>query len=407
MVNPVSAKTTLVSLAMLNTYMDRYNENYIDYFNPYFLQIIKKEFDIKKTKIELDFEKIQGDVKSQYGLEIPLQTIGLIIKRIAIKYTSILKKDNIEEQDKYFIISAEGIADNTEKIEEKRKSIIILSEALYEFSQNHILKFRDIEDAFQSILAFLSEFPVEILSHIQNSTILPKTCDRNPQKIVLISLFIEHLNDNDKENYNNFSDLVKGYMLTNALLCTNLNTNSLDSHRKNRTINARFYIDSPVFLDFIGLGRSGKIGKKSIEELFSLIKNLGGRLCMFTHTVKEIKNILSNLIDFYDKRPTYAPRSQIVETFENLEMKIKNKQITIVYTPTVAKNNRPDLLQYQIDEARLEEKLKNEMEGDYKDRNAAGFDTRSIVGIHLLRQQNKNTENFQIEHTSSLITIKN
>ena len=45
MVNPVSAKTTLVSLAMLNTYMDRYNENYIDiliFF--YFLQIIKKEF---------------------------------------------------------------------------------------------------------------------------------------------------------------------------------------------------------------------------------------------------------------------------------------------------------------------------------------------------------------------------
>ena len=398
-------KKVLVSLAMLKEHIDGegQSKNYFDYFIPYFLQVIKQEFNVNQSKTELNFFKIKEGIKKKYGLEIPLDVVHLIIKRIATTNESILIKEKHGEEhkegehkegDKYFIIDIKEIPEDLKKTDEIEKGINLLSETLYNFSQNHTLKFENTNDAFEAILEFLSEFPLETLSHIQKNTALPKIRNRKnikTKRVILISLFLEHLSLNDKANYNNFSHLVKGYMLTNALLCRGI-TDEISR------INTNFYIDTPLFLSLQGLGKDKKIGKESVEELFSLIRKLGGRLCVFSHTVDEIKNVLQYHCRYPDKAKARGlSKSDFLRVDENLNGILNIAKINIVSTPTVASQSYST--KHQIDEQRLEEKLKTDIR--YRDTKAPEHDAKSIASIHLLR---RGSNDYHVEKTPSLIT---
>lgn len=287
MANTDSMKNTLVCLAMLKVQMDEQKGVYVDYFVPYLLQIIKQQFDSDNQNTELDSCDIQNNMEDMYGLKLPINVIELILKRIAKSYRRVLKKENL----KYYIVNVEDIFNQDENFAAAERGAIAVCNALVEFSKDKPLPFQNIEEAFEAILEFLSEFSIETLANIQKNSALPELSHRNDKRIVLTALFVQHLSNNDTENYNNFSNIVKGYMLTNILLC-------LDITEQEAKIHTCFYIDTPLILSCLGC--NGEARKKPIKELFALILKLSGKLCVFSHTVEEVQGVLASFCNHDD-----------------------------------------------------------------------------------------------------------
>ena len=388
MTTTTNMKNTLISLAMLKVQMDDQGQTYIDYFVPYFLQVFKQQFNkVDKQNTEVVFEKTQNDIKEIYGLEIPENVVELIIKRIIKSKLGVLKKEN----HKYFIVNVENIP-GREGFALAERSIITVCNALVEFSKGKPLEFQNIEEAFEAILEFLSEFPIETLENIQKNSALPEFSHRNNKRIVLTALFIQHLNSHDTENYNNFSSIVKGYMLTNVLLC-------LDITEQNAKIRTCFYIDTPLVLSCLGF--NGKARKKSTKELFELILKLGGELCVFSHTAEETQQIIAYYVNRSDTshntRRQELSTSDIVIIQEDFENLLNREKIKIKQTPTAANHKKSH--KYQIDETKLERMLQEEIA--YTGNKAHEYDAKSVAAIHLLR---RGDIHYKLEQVPSLIT---
>lgn len=383
-----SMKNTLVTLAMLKVQIDEQKEVYVDYFVPYFLQGIKQQYHANNKHTELDFNETLEYIQSKYGLKIPLDVMELIIKRITKLHSKILKK----ETHKYFIVNVEDIPNQDTNFSGAERSITAVCNALVEFSKDRPLQFQNIEEAFEAILEFLSEFSIETLKNIERNNALPELSHRNNKRIVLTALFIRYLSEHDTENYNNISNIVKGYMLTNVLLC-------LDITEQGARINTCFYIDTPLILSCLGF--NGETNKKQIKELFELILKLGGKLCVFSHTLEEVQNVIAfcgNPVD----TPAYIKKQELTTTDilsiqGNLEDRLKKEEIKIVQTPTVA--NQKNSYQHQIDELELGNRLKQEIK--YSGQKSHEYDAKSVVAIHLLR---RSKVHYKLEQVPSLIT---
>lgn len=388
MTNTNFRKNALVCLAMLKVQMDQQQGSYVDYFIPYFLQILKKQFDSDNQNTELDFPDIQSSMESMYGLKLPIHVIELIIKRIAKSNPLVLKKENF----KYCIVNVEDISNQDENFSAAERGTTAVCNALVKFSQDKPLPFNNINEAFEAILEFLSEFSIEAIANIQKNSALPELSDRNDKRIVLSALFVQYLSNNDTENYNNFSNIVKGYMLTNVLLC-------LDITEREAGIHTCFYIDTPLVLSCLGL--AGEARKKPIKELFALILKLNGKLRVFSHTVEEIQGVLASYgkcgDTYSNERRHNLTTSDIVVIQENLEETLKKEKIKIEQTPTATNKRR--LYKYQIDESKLENILKEKIH--YRGQKAHEYDAKSVAAIHLLR---RGKVHYQLEQVPSLVT---
>ncbi len=153
---------------------------------------------------------------------------------------------------------------------------------LKHFSQDTIAPIEDDTEAINAICAFLREFDVVCLRAYLRGTAIPNVGGSHKYTIVLVSEYVQYLQQADPERFNSFLILLQGHMLANALTCPDLH-NAPKSYRE-----VTFYIDTPLLVRL--LGSEGEAKEAAARALIDLLNRLGGGVAVFSHSRQELQN---------------------------------------------------------------------------------------------------------------------
>ena len=371
---PTRASTsTLVSLAMLHERINN-NEHYLDNFTPFIRHIIRG------TSIgnAVDEETIQQDIKDKFGLFIPKHSITLLLGRLA--KSKILKRDHGE-----FLIQkdiGEDLSFEPARANLERSMTEVVNEFM-RFSKNEHEYEMDTDKAYEIIFGFLSEFSIECLAAYERNTPFPSEISRLPRKEqVLIASFFRNLQANHAGRFERFSDVVKGYMFMNSILCPDLTEEKFSK--------TTFYLDTPILINVLGL--NGDRGKGIANEMIKILRDKGGTIKIFDHTGDELSNFIRWLADHgtdptvlnpaaVEMRESGKDRAYMITLWGQYRQNLQSMGIRVQDAPSFERES----FQYQIGEKELEEILREEV-NYFRNPNAAIYDVKSVRAIQVLRQ---------------------
>jgi len=355
---------------MLKVHIDM-GSDYYDYLRPFIKYILSK-----MTSQVVIASEIRESIKKEFGLEISTRACEVVLQRIARKEKCFSKEDGQFRITK----PIESSADFDTKRQEGGRRI---HQTVVSFIDHCRLQFSidwDESQAINALLAYLSQFATECLSYYTRGTPLPEVLEKDGKNILIVNSFVNYLSRKDESALESFLVLVKGHMLATALLCEDLE--SLEKKFSNIT----FYFDTPLIMHLLGL--SGEHEKQATVELVELLKNLKGKICVFTHTVNEIKAVIrayGKAIDapwgygkyIVNMRRSGMSKSDLLLKSENLEESLKDFLINEQRTPAHSKD-------FQIDEEILTDSIDDQI-GHVNER-ALQNDVNSIRSIFELRR---------------------
>lgn len=365
--------TTLTSLAILKVNVDEGND-YLEYLRPFILQIL-----IDHGPSVITAEIVKSRIVEQYGLTVPEPTIKIVLKRISRNHP--LQKD-------HGVYQVVGELPNPHlsitKAQAERHISSVIS-GLIQYSRETVKPIRSESYAVTAICTFLAEFGVTCLRAYLRDSAIPMVEQTCHSDIVLVSKFVQHLRLNDPEQFDSFLILVQGHMLANALMCPDLDRAPKTYQR------VEFYLDTPLIIRAIGA--DGKAGKAAILELISLLRRLGGRIAVFSHSIDEVRRVLIAAAEHVGHLGTSTPsmpiviearkngttRSDLLLLIESLEDTLASQDIEIVPTPLYVE-------EFQIDEIEFKNKLTQIVR--YSNPIAADYDVKSVRSVYTIRGRN-------------------
>lgn len=359
---------TLTSLAMLKVKIDQ-GSDYLDYLCPFILQIL---VDHRPDPVKL--ATVKNHVLSDFGLEIPEQTLQIVLKRLARKYP--LSKDS----GVYRItgdIPNPGIFARKAEANLHIQSVI---SGLIEYSKESTNRLLEQAEAEQALCSFLEEFDISFIKAYLRGTTIPSVSKKKNSDVILVSQYLLHLQSTNPERFRSFQILVQGHMLANALLCPDL-ANVPQTFK-----NVLFYLDTPLLVRWFGL--EGQYKKDAIEELVQLVRKLGGSLATFDHIRDELCRVIqgaaNHLEDLHGKssivleaRRQRISRSDLLLLSEQIDDKLESLDVEVKPTPSYTTD-------YQIDEMAFADVLDDEV--SYFNPHAKEYDINSVRCIYVLRK---------------------
>ena len=377
---------TLTSLAILKVNIDRGND-YLDYLRPFILQVLVDHHPDPITN-----EVISDLIREQFGLEIPKRTVEIVLKRLFRKH--IIKREN-----RVYRITG-GLPDPkiTAKMSEARRHIDAVVFGLQQFTQNGVKPISSYEEAVTAICAFLAEFDVTCLRAFLQGTVIPRLEGTHKAEIVLVSEYVQHLKRNSPERFDSFLILVQGNMLANALLCPDL-------HKASKTYQkVKFYLDTPLLIRTFGL--EGESRQSASRELIALLSKLGGKVLAFSHTRRELYDVLRGTAANLDTPGAHSPmineakkrgttKSDFLLIAETIDEKLGESGIGVEDTPRY-------MDAFQIDETVFEQVLDDEL--SYNNPRAKKYDINSVRSIYAVRG---NKSAFSLESARAVFVTSN
>ena len=285
----LKSEMTLVSLAMLKVKVDS-GGDYLNYLTPFICEVLEDLYrNIVKEDSEKDIEEQQicENLLDRFGLKIPERTVGILLGRLCNQ--NILSK----EHRKYRITGNIPPYNLQKRKAIAKKKIDSVADDLIKFSKTTQTPITDKKKAMKLLTNFLSQFSVKCLKAYLYENVLPDDFIGDEKAgIFLISRYVIKIQKDDEEAFENFSILVQGNMLANALTCPDLK----DAPEKYKGVT--FYLDTPLILRLVGL--SGDYARDGVKELIKLLKKLGGDVAVFVHSVMETKSTIQTASDHLD-----------------------------------------------------------------------------------------------------------
>ena len=379
---------TLTSLAILKVNLD-HKRDYLDQFEPFIIQIL-----LDNELKDITVENVSKYIDEKFGLTIPVKTVELILKRITRRYP--VKKSH----GSYNIIGQLPNPKIDIKRQKAKEHLDFAVTGLQDFSQDTLRPISDREEAVALICSFLTKFDITCLRAYLQGTAIPKLKEDNPADFILISNYIKHIQQNDIERFNSFLVFVQGNMLANALLCPDL-------HNAPKTYkNVTFYFDTSLIIKLLGF--DGKSSQYAANELVDLIRNLGGKIAIFSHTFMEVKNVVLSAAEYIDSpegrggivleaRRTGTSRSDLIIEAELIEQRFDEVGIEIENSPI-------PINKFQIDELKLEEELIRRRVFWRDNIQAREYDIKSVQSIYTIRA---NKSILSLEKSQAILVTDN
>ena len=362
---------TLTSYGILKINID-HGGDYLDYLKPFILQVLAEK---RPDPVRTDL--VSEQIRNRFGLEIPSRTIEIVLKRISRSYS--LKKENYV----YRITGDLPDPGITAKQSAAQRNIDAVIRGLQEFSRDTPRPLLNPDDAVVAICAFLSKFDIVCLRAYLAGTAIPKSKATDHAHIVLVSDYVQFLQQNDPQRFDDFHVLVQGHMLANALLCPDLQF----APRSYRDVT--FYFDTPLLVHSLSL--EGESRYRASRELIDLIKRLDGTVATFRHSHQELSSVLRGAAEYIhsdvargaivrEARIRGTTRSELFAISESLEERLNEAKIELHDSPGYVKD-------LQIDEAGFEDVLRKEV--SYHNETALQFDINSVRSIYVLRRNKR------------------
>ena len=266
--------SALVSLAMLKVDSDVQGRDYLDYLTPFVFYVLEKYKPEPVTSNET-----QRLLKEEFKLRIPVYPTELVLRRLA------RRKYLIQERSIYKVVKSmpSGGVDALRSDAKARTQAVLT--ALRDFAASvHSVTWSE-EEATTAIASYLTHFSVDCLKSYAQKTALPEIePSSGQQNLFVVNTFVVFLKEKLPAIFENLIVLVKGQLLANALICSDLES----IPRKFNGVT--FYLDTPLVLQLFGL--EGKPLETAAIELMELLRNLKGTIAVFEHTVEEVHGVI-------------------------------------------------------------------------------------------------------------------
>lgn len=367
------SQNTLISLAILKEQIDN-NEDYLSYFNPFVIGILKK-LDLSTPITD---ELINGKLRSVCGLKFPNRIVQLMLKKVSKK--GILTKNN----GVYTIVKEK--LDKQEDVLAKTGTIKSqLSDLIYNFSEFCSEKYKASlteEDSLDAFIQFLSKFSISAIRLSISGTAFEVPKKNKDVNLIYVSQYILTIFKTDSKRFEEFEVLLKGNMIANSIVSDTL----IDTPQTFK--NVVFYLDTPIIVELYGL--DGSILEESATELLELVTKIGGKFAVFEHTKQETSSLIYRAAEQYDV-PESRLNNKILENLletglSKSDLQLKAEKLSDFLTSKGIKTEEdPDIkTEYCIDEESLS-KLMDEHVGQYRE-NVKRQDIRSVQNIYQLRK---------------------
>lgn len=360
---------TLCSLAMLRVHAE-HGLDYFDYLVPFVTYVLQKE---KPDKV-CDADT-QVFLRKEFGLSIPQHACGFVLQRLAKR--RILQR----EHGVYHIVGKlKDYRVDERRVKARREQQVVVNNLIQHASRTLGLTWTQ-QEADAAILQYLSRFSVECMQAFTQGTALPEIQSISDVNAFIVSSFVKHANDFEPELFEGVVSLVKGHMLANALLCSDLQ--SLEKKFEKLT----FYLDTPFLMHLLKFW--GTAPFEAATELLELLGKLNAKLAVFEHTVEEVNHVLLNaervlsdpakithpmIASLRRERFTVADMALARGTLDRF---FESHRITRMLAPGYTKD-------FQIDHSLLKEAI--EKETFYYPERALDNDINSIRSIFELRR---------------------
>jgi len=365
----------VISLAFIKTNHDSKKNDYLSMFLPLIEECIRAD----DNEI-ISRERIQGLMRDNFGLTIPLHVIKALISKL--KHKGILiQKDLILYKNP----NTEFDSDFKNKQQKIQRTYQSLNLELCKFAKEIKDKTYSEEEAEQLLLSFISYNQVKILRSEVNEPIFPELPELSTEEKIIVSEFINYANKCDQLLFEKIETIVIGFMLVNALYLPNLeNTNK-------KFCRTQVFFDTSFII--YSLGYSGEEYRQPCIELLDLLYANGAQLRCFAHTEEEIKGILiacskrlnqNNDTSFGRSIRFFVSQgftsSDVLLMVSELRSNIEQLRIKVIDKPKYEDH------EYVIAEEELEKTLVSRIP-NYKNKlEALEKDIESIASIYRLRK---------------------
>lgn len=357
----------LNTLAMLQANHDS-NSDYISYFEPIVDNAIQK----MQSEYIIDVE-VASYVLNSYKISIPPGVIRIIVSRLEKK--GYVKREN----GKFIVANAQRTFDFDKSYRNSKRATDTIVCNIVKYGADELNLSISNEDCEKGLSEFLKQFSVEILSNYYSSKANGFGKSRDTI-LFIISSYVKYINEIDTYKFNQFVTLVKGYLVSNAILCKDLNRIA------KKFQGTTFYIDSSVALSLLGM--NGKPEFDFTTELISVLRGLKASVRIFSFTIEEIQRMLewaaNNINDTgrYERiirtsRELNLTSGDILRKLASVESDLYRARISKLQSPTHIK-------EFEIDVPGLTERLRTTSK--YNSEQAIEHDVEAIRSIYTLRK---------------------
>ncbi len=321
-----TSQTLLASIALLRVEREN-NRDYVQLLVPFAQELLA----ILNPEI-VTSQFLRKNMQDAYGLVIPDSVCELVLKRL------VKKKILVKEAHSFFATGDLQPTGFYNSVLAKEKELDRTLEAIVAFARDvHSIEWTK-EKTSDVLTAYMRQFSIDCLAYFVSASALPAIPASN-KDFVLVSEFIEYSMKTNLPASGAIRTLVKGSMLANALLCPDLDAFTKDFDE------VQFFIDTPIILR--ALGFNSEESEHEAKLLFTMLRDLGGILRVFDHTLEETESLLRSTIDSYDnsgknymlnswaKRRGYG-KADIEVMLSKLPLMLRNLYLTVVPRPNQA-----------------------------------------------------------------------
>jgi hypothetical protein len=284
--------TTIATIASLCENSNKMITDYLDIITPFVIQCLPT-----CTETKIDLLNVKSKMQLDFGfLDMPVGVIKQILLRVADKSDSILRKEG-EAPDFHFVIKSTNLKDGFKAKCKKSKADmeLVIKELILYFKNEYGVDY-NAETAKRMLLESFSAFFATILDTERG--IIPGTIVKKERRRVAKFILLEK--SKKSSIFDKIEDLTRGYIVYQAIYFFEKQPSMVSTiDLKNVTV----YLDTPVLIDALEFGNAEST--KTVNDMISLVKKLGGTVKVFTHIVEELQGILEKYCEVFPNTNTF------------------------------------------------------------------------------------------------------
>jgi len=290
--------------AMIKCFYDCDSVSYVTALIP----LILKAFSDKKKQTKV---QIQDKINSDYDIKLPIDVIQSILAGVIRKgyfeYNSIEKNYTITK-------AGENCLDNFADESKIKREINSLFSDLNEYFSNrgYDLNVHEVESQLNQ---FISKNILDLSIFLNsNESAVNLNDSRLTDRDEIILEYIYHIENEKPQEYDTFSNVVHGSIITTAL--NSQDKGKIDDIITNSFENCTLYLDSNFIFSLLKL--HNEVYTKPADELFQILKKFNFRILVFNFTVDEITRVLKGYNHYKD---IYIPECKVDSVYYVLKSK--------------------------------------------------------------------------------------
>jgi len=368
------SETTLASLALLKAYIETEGRDVLGMITPLV------EYAGSKSNLGPNFSAIElrAETQERLGLVLPERVIDLILRRMQRREVA------TRESGRYTVTSWEI---NTDTIEDTQSQLLRRSsevaDRLSSFVETQYGVTWTSEEIHDALDDYVDVYSIDCIRAHAAASPVPVHGKSPANSRFLVSSFVNELSKSDSIRFDFFVDMVKGRMITNAVLGEDL----VDQNQTFRgTI---LFLDTPLVLRASGL--SGSAAERLVMDVVELGSRAGASWGVFEHTLEEADAVLYQVqrkleysydghgdVYLHAKEAGYSASDVTLLRSQLLTM-LQGKGIQLHSTPRYIRR-------LQVDEVALADECRRAglLHGNQA---ALTFDVNSIRSIYVLRKR--------------------